>query len=272
MAKAELVLIGTDDGVILLSNPGGIGRWLKSAHMLRGHGITATWAHPNDPTRMLCCDDTHLWQSLDGGQTWNSSAGPACRQMIASRSTPDRIWAHDGQSAYMSRDAGSTWQVVAPSAQIAGGGELLWYHHAAQGHLSRDGGETWHTTPAWPSVAMSYDGQHLWHGDQQTLYYHDSTIDGSPAGFVPLLAGVGAPYVVGTSPTALWRYADAWHMVDTVGTSHISALTTTIYHPDRAWAGDIAGNLWYSGDRCMTWELVRGGFAPIRAIASARLL
>lgn len=272
MAKAELVLIGTDDGVVLLSNPGGIGRWLKSAHTLRGHSIVATWAHPNDPTQMLCSDSTQLWRSVDGGQAWSPIEGHAFLRLIASRSTPERIWAHDGQNAYLSHDAGVTWHIHTPADLIAGGGDTLWYRHQADGHLRTVNDAAWRTTPSWSNVVMSHDGQHIWYVDDQQLGYTQTAVNGTPANFVPLLAGAGDPCVVGITPTTVWRYANAWASVDTLASIHVTVMTSTLYHPDRGWAGDTAGNIWYSSDRYITWELVRGGFAPIRALATARLL
>lgn len=272
MAKAELVLIGTDDGVVLLSNPGGIGRWLKSAHALRGQAVIATWAHPNDPTQMLCSDSTHLWRSTDGGQQWSHSEGPACQRLIASRSAPDHIWAHDGQHAYFSLDAGVTWQAHALADHIAGGGDTLWYLHGTHGYLRTAGDTAWTATPAWQHVAISHDGQHIWHSNNQHLAYAHTPVDNTPTDFVPLLAGAGAAYVVGATPTGIWHYTDKWHPIDVLATHPVTVMTTTIYHPDRAWAGDSAGNVWYSSDRCSTWDLIRGGFAAIRALATARLL
>lgn len=272
MAKAELVLIGTDDGIVLLSNPGGIGRWLKSAHALRGQAIVSTWAHPHDPTQMLCSDSTQLWRSADGGQQWSPIDGPVCQRLVASRSTPEHIWAHDGQHAYLSHDAGLTWQIHAPADYLAGGGDTLWYRHGAHGYLRTTNDAAWTQTPAWVHVVISHDGQHIWHSDAQQLGYAQTPIDGTPTEFVPLMAGAGAPCVVGTTPTTVWRYADTWQSIDTLAIHPITVMTSTIYHPDRAWAGDSAGNVWYSSDRCMTWELIRGGFTAIRALATARLL
>lgn len=272
MAKAELVLIGTDDGVVLLSNPGGIGRWLKSAHTLRGHTIVATWAHPNDPTQMLCSDGTQLWRSADGGQQWDQIDGPACQRLIASRSAPERIWAHDGQHAYMSHDAGITWQGLASADAIAGGGDSLWYRHHATGHLKQRNDDEWTQTPAWQHVVISHDGQHLWHQHDHHLETNQHIIDETPSAFVPLLACAGDACVVGATPSGVWRYAGTWQMIDGLSDQSITVMTTTLYHPDRAWAGDTHGNVWYSSDRCVTWELIRGGFTSIRALATARLV
>lgn len=272
MAKAELVLIGTDDGIVLLSNPGGIGRWLKSAHAVRGHTIVATWAHPNDPTRMLCGDGHYLWRSTDGGQQWDQIDGPACQHLIASRSTPERIWAHDGHHAYLSHDAGVTWHTHAPADQIAGGADVLWYRHGTTGNLTQHNDGAWTPTPAWQQVVISHDGQHIWHQHDNNLGMNQQIINDTPVGFVPLLAGVGDAYVVGVAPNDIWRYTDTWQIIDGLSTHEITVMTTTLYHPDRAWAGDTAGNVWYSSDRSATWELIRGGFRTIRSLATARLV
>lgn len=272
MAKAELVLVGTDDGVVLLSNPGGIGRWLKSAHALRGHAIMATWAHPNDPTRMLCSNTDYLWMSTDGGQTWEHSDGPASVRMVASRATPDRIWAHDGQTAHLSHDAGQTWHRIASADSIAGGGDLIWYRDVSHGQRSTNGGIDWEHTPAWQHVVISHDGAHLWHYLDDTLGYAHTPVQQTPADFVPMVACAGSARIVGITPTGVWTYADTWEHIETLTNQSITAMQTTIYHPDRAWAGDAHGNLWYSGDRCLSWELIRGGFSTIRSIATARLL
>ncbi|MFZ9857256.1 MAG: hypothetical protein ACO3F2_02825 [Roseiflexaceae bacterium] len=272
MAKAEIVLIGTDDGVVLLSNPGGIGRWLKSAHALRNHAIVATWAHPNDPTQMLCSDGTQLWRSVDGGQQWDSITGPACQRLIASRSTPNRIWAHDGQTAYLSHDAGITWHILAPADEIAGGGDVLWYRHDTRGHLTTSHDMAWTETPTWSHVVVSHDGQHIWHSDTNHLSTAHHIIDETPSAFIPLLACAGDSCVVGTAPNGMWRYTDTWQIIDGLSAQSITVMTTTLYHPDRAWAGDTNGNVWYSSNRCVTWELIRGGFTSIRALATARLV
>lgn len=272
MAKAELVLIGTDDGVVLLSNPGAIGRWLKSAHALRGHAIVATWANPDDPTQMLCSSVSHLWQSIDGGQTWQIIDGPPCTIMIASRVHPNRIWAHDGQAAYLSHDSGGTWHRVASAAHIAGGGDVIWYRHHAQGYQSRTNATTWDATPAWEHVVWSHDGQQHWFSHAGVLQHEHSVVAAVPADFVPLLACVGTPHIVGMAHDGIWLYTEStWQHITTLNQNHITCMTTTLYHPDRAWAGDSAGNVWYSSDRCLTWELVRGGFGAIRAVATARL-
>jgi hypothetical protein len=272
MAKAELVLIGTDDGVVLLSNPGGIGRWLKSAHAIRGHAIIATWAHPNDPTQMLCSDGTQLWRSVDGGQQWDHSAGPACQRLIASRSTPDRILAHDGQTAYLSHDAGLNWHTIAPADQIAGGGDVLWYRHGTTGLIRLTNDAAWAQTPAWQQVVISHDGQHVWYQHDNQLGTVQRLIDGTPADFELLQACAGDASVVGSTPSDIWRYAGTWQIIDGLSAQSITVMATTLYHPDRAWAGDTDGNVWYSSDRCLTWEQIRGGLTSIRALATARLV
>lgn len=272
MAKAEIILVGTDDGVVLLSNPGGIGRWLKSAHALRNHAIIATWAHPDDPTRMLCSTTTQCWQSVDGGQTWNPTNGPAFLQLHASRTTAERIWAHDGHTAYISHDAGDTWQAVANAQHIATSSEVLWYSDNTHSHQSVDGGATWQLSAAWDGLLMSHDGQYEWRIASTGLSLNNAPISDAPSGFVPLVAYGGTPCVIGSAQHDIWRYDGTWQMVDAFATHHLTAMASTIYHPDRAWAGDKDGTIWYSSNRGITWDIVRGGFAAIRSFASARLV
>ncbi len=273
MAKAELVLVGTDDGVVLLSNPGGIGRWLKAAHMLHGQQITATWAHPLDPTQMLCSSADQRWRSQDGGQSWHPIEIPAFVQLIAVRTTPDRIWGHTGEVLYVSNDAGITWSVVAAADHVASGGERTWYRHGHQSLLSADGGLTWQHVDDWHHSVISHDGQHLWYMHHAQLCYEATPIQTTPpTAFRPLIACAGTAGVVGLSQTGVWRFVDEWQSIETLAHATITTMTTTIYHPDRAWAGDAAGNVWYSSDRCVSWQIVRAGFGPIRSLSSARLL
>ena len=39
MAKATLLFIGTDDELVLFSDPAGQGRWLRSAHQLQDNVV-----------------------------------------------------------------------------------------------------------------------------------------------------------------------------------------------------------------------------------------
>lgn len=70
MAKAGLLFLGTDDGLIILSNPGAIGRWVRAGHELSGSAITAIAVNPNDPQQILAAGRTGVWRSTDGAQTW----------------------------------------------------------------------------------------------------------------------------------------------------------------------------------------------------------
>jgi ligand-binding sensor domain-containing protein len=74
MAQAGLLYIGTDNGLVTLSNPGSTGRWRKIGHSLQDHVIHAITVH--NPLHLVVHTDTGLQQSLDGGMHWDISPEP----------------------------------------------------------------------------------------------------------------------------------------------------------------------------------------------------
>lgn len=178
MAKAGLLFVGTDDGLVLFSNPGAVGRWLRVGHELRGAAVPAVWVRQDNPLLVVAlCAPGGVRISRDGGQTWD---------------TPDS----------------------APAAAASGGGAL---------------------------VALG--------GKEPTL----------------LLAGAG-----------LWRSADdgaTWDAGDTESPIEggVTALASAGYHIDTAFAGSGGGQLFQTTDRGRSWQLLKAGLPPVRAIGSARL-
>ena len=267
MAKAELLFVATTSGIITLSNPGGIGRWLKAGHSLTTHAITCVWCNPSDPTHVLCGDGSQLWQSHDGAQTWHPLAGPACRTLIASRTAPTRIMGHDGQHAWLSDDAGASWRQLGVAMRIGMAGDVVWYDQ----QLSRDGGQTWH--PHAPQcVGISSDSHTmLTTTDDVTVWSLANQPIPAPAVACQSWAVCGGqPWTcLGVHAGTVWRYQDAWQMQTQI-TAHI--VYASIYHPDHVWAASHAGAVWLSSDRGQTWQDVRQGLLPITALVNARLL
>ncbi|HMP41049.1 MAG TPA: hypothetical protein PKA05_11760 [Roseiflexaceae bacterium] len=74
MAKAGLLFIGTDDGIILLSNPGTAGRWLRVGHELRGRAVHGIWVRHDDPRLVVA--------ATSGGATIVVRHGAPSRQAI----------------------------------------------------------------------------------------------------------------------------------------------------------------------------------------------
>lgn len=272
MAKAELLVVGSHTGCTILSNPGGIGRWLKAGTAFSGELVQAVWAHPEDPTQLLCSTPSHLWQSHDGGQQWQEVAAPAMTTLIASRTTPDRVVGCDGATLFMSHDAGQTWQMLMAAHRVVGGAECYWALHTHGAQASTDGGHTWHTSPEPPPqhVVVSSTG----HVALYTPEHGWSHEIAQPATTASLQT---AAYLTGATPTllaqygtALWHYHDAWNMVASAPVATL--LHPTLYHPDRVWAGTTTGELWLSNDRGLQWECIRNNMGHIVACASARLI
>jgi len=272
MAKAELVFIATADGIWILSNPGGIGRWLKAGHALQSHPITAIWANPLDPTMLIASGHTTRWRSTDGGQQWDPISMPPIHQFIASRTTPTRIMAHDGTLAYISHDAGMTWHTLGNATHISAGADTLWYGDTTTSQLSSDGGQTWHSTPIGQTISLSNDGtQRLTCTSDQYWIGDNGVIPPPPAGWQAATLLSGTPFaLLGVAQQHLWSYRTTWQMSEATITPRIIHPTT--YHPDRVWIGDDNGTVWYSENRGLDWLTIRTGFPPINAIASARLI
>jgi hypothetical protein len=76
MAKAGIVYVGTDDGLVTYSDPGDAGRWRRVGHALQGRRVRAIIAADGEEgtlTVIVDLDAGEVLISLDGGQSW----GPA---------------------------------------------------------------------------------------------------------------------------------------------------------------------------------------------------
>jgi photosystem II stability/assembly factor-like uncharacterized protein len=75
MAKAGIVYVGSDDGLVTYSDPGGIGRWRRVGHELHGHAITAI-ATKGALIIRVAATGLGVQRSNDGGQGWQPA--PDC--------------------------------------------------------------------------------------------------------------------------------------------------------------------------------------------------
>lgn len=164
MAKAGLLFVGTDDGVVLFSNPGAIGRWLRVGHELRGHQLHSVWARPDNPLHVVAVTAAGgVWRSADGGQSWaqvREAAGDS--QPIAGRPAPlvalagkePVLLLAGGEGVLRSADDGATWTEAAADVAWQGGVSVIApaaYHidtalagtGSGQVYLSTDRGRTW---------------------------------------------------------------------------------------------------------------------------------
>lgn len=280
MAKAELLYIGTDTGLIQFANPGGIGRWLRAGHSLPGSDIGAIWVHPTDPTNVICSDAAHLYTSSDGGQHWSDPVELGLDACVASRTTPSRILARSDDQAIISHDSGATWRRVGPADRVATNGDTLWISGATSAHTSSDGGTSWHADTPWRRICTSHDGTHTLRIsgsiDQPVWNLDDTTLPPPPLGphnpatiALAVLNGTPAKIICCAAGQCL-TYTDSWQPV--AAAPALTVLVSVPFHPDRLWGADRAGALWYSTDRGVTWESIKTGLGTVNTIVPARLV
>jgi len=161
MAKAGLLFVGTDDGIVLFSNPGAVGRWLRVGHELRGKTISAVWARPDNPLIVLAaCGGDGLWRSVDGGQGWQPAVSapvallPAGDALVALGGKEPTLLLAAQDDLWRSSDDGATWERGLADAPLNGEISALLpaaYHidtafagtAGGQVYQSTDRGRTW---------------------------------------------------------------------------------------------------------------------------------
>jgi photosystem II stability/assembly factor-like uncharacterized protein len=111
MAKAALLFVGTDDGLVLFSDPGGLGRWLRIGRAFDGVPVQAVWAQPDNPQVALAAAGRQLQRSDDGGRSWQAVRDDLdVRSLHGDRSIPEDVTLLTSSGArLMSQDAGQTW-------------------------------------------------------------------------------------------------------------------------------------------------------------------
>lgn len=72
MAQAQLLYIGTEQGVVLLSNPGRIDRWISVGIELADQAIAAVHCQADAPMQATVWGSNQAWQTNDGGQSWQA--------------------------------------------------------------------------------------------------------------------------------------------------------------------------------------------------------
>lgn len=189
MAKAALLFIGADDGLIMFSDPGGIGRWLRVGRALGGEQVRAVWAQPDNPQVALAAAG-RLQRSEDGGRSWLPVRDDLNVQALhGDRSMPHEVVLWTGSGARLiSQDAGQTWlaaeasgPVPTPTEAMLPGREPVLLRVAAGGiERSTDDGATWEATTA----------DAPWHGSitvvQPSGYHIDTAFAGSDGGQIAI--------------------------------------------------------------------------------------
>lgn len=303
MAKAGLLFVGADDGIVLFSDPNTIGRWFRIGHELRGYTVRSVWPLAGNPqTLFAAVDGLGLQRSDDGGQRWQQALDFDGRIVVGHAGDPQLLYvAAANGDLYRSAAAGARWSlcprgarapesaitslVVAPAAarhvSIASTDGAVW--------SSRDGGETWARyggdlpappdalaiTPANPNVFHAVAGGALYRcASAETPW--ERAADVRASGALAVLAGAHPVILLAQAGSGLIRSADNYTLWTGVGPADswagdVTALAPASYHMDTIFAGTAGGQLALSTDRGRTWLMLRADLPPIRTIAPARL-
>src|ERR671931_1904923 len=93
MAKAGLLFVGTEDGMVLFSNPNNIGRWLRIGHELRGRAIQSIWPLADNPLVVFAAaSGMSAQRSDDGGQSWSTALDADATAIAGNHATPQVLY------------------------------------------------------------------------------------------------------------------------------------------------------------------------------------
>jgi photosystem II stability/assembly factor-like uncharacterized protein len=295
MAKAGLLFVGTDDGVVLYSEPGAAGRWIRIGQELRGAAISALWIDTDTPTIVLVATGTALLRSTDGGALWEPIHGVPSGLLAGSKADPAVVTclAADGR-VFRSADAGETWLLVGsvpgtmPRVLLATPDDQRTLYAATGNQIwaSSDGGQSWIEHGTLPAiitgVAVLPGLESMYATANGTLYqYHTANwqpIVGTPpmAGPLVILAGREPTLLAALASGAIGRSSDGGTTWESIGAevgwgAGVQTLVAASYHMDTAFAGG-GQSVALSVDRGRTWQRLKGDTDHVRAIAVARLV
>ncbi len=302
MAKAGLLFVGTDDGLVLFSNPNNIGRWLRIGQPFRGHAVRAVWPLADNPLVVLAAvAGLGVQRSDDGGQSWGQALDVEAVAMAGDRASTPQIYLSTGAGmVYRSDDAGTSWidcaaggwrDVQDARLAVAHEGGPAIYLGLGDGAVwvSRDGGASWAPfasglpapiaalveSYALPGSLYVVAGGALYRCDGESPC-QPLTIPGPAAGALATLAGKNPALLFAQPAGGIARSDDGgatWAPAGAEGDwgGAVTTIAPASYHIDTAFAGSAGGRLLGSSDRGRTWQLVKQELPPIRSIAAARL-
>ena len=125
MAKAGLLFVGTDDGIVLFSDPGGTGRWLRIGQELHGRRIRAVWPAVDTPLVVLVAvEGAGLQRSADGGQSWQEVLDADVRSLTGHPRDPQALYLGTANGeVHRSADDGQSWELCSQGERPATGAE-----------------------------------------------------------------------------------------------------------------------------------------------------
>lgn len=301
MAKAGIVYVGTDDGLVIFSDPASIGRWRRIGHELIGSAVAAVLAQS---ARLLdvAVRGSGLQRSDDGGQSWQPLGGGDLVALAAHPAAPQHLFALSASSQLARHDAAG-WHTLpssaAPSPPATHSGALLVDPHSAERVLvvlsagevwaSSDAGAQWGllgaglpparwlaASPGRPNTLFASANGGVWRAGASGLWAAASSqIEVAAGGALAVLPGKTEALLVATNAGVAYSMDDgeAWHAatLDAPLTAPVSIIVPAAYHLDTAWAGTADGRLLLSSDRGRSWATVAQGLAPIHALAAVRL-
>jgi photosystem II stability/assembly factor-like uncharacterized protein len=299
MAKAGLLFVGTDDGIVLFSDPGGVGRWLRIGQELRGGVVRAVWPAADTPLVVLAAvEGAGVQRSHDGGQTWRQTLDADVRSLTGHARDPQALYLGTASGdIYRSDDGGASWELSPPDGRpvvcvtrlvVAAEDSRRLYAGLDTGGVwnSVDGGATWarYGTGLSGAVADLASAPDALYALAEGLVYRctgaDARWEQLESGAEP---GVALAALAGKQPVLLLARRAAIARSDDGGASWTMAepalawegdLTTIAavrYHIDTALAGSAGGQLAQSDDRGRGWQILKQELPPIRCIAAARL-
>jgi photosystem II stability/assembly factor-like uncharacterized protein len=297
MAKAGLLFVGTDDGVVLFSDPGGVGRWLRIGQELRGRAVRAVWPAADTPLVVLAAvEGAGLQRSKDGGQSWRQALDTDVRSLAGHPRDPQALYLGTaGGDVYHSSDGGVSWELSPRDGRPAAGVTRIavaadeprrLYIGLETGGVwaSADGGASWASwgagLPA-PIVDLASAPDALYALAEGVVYRgaeaHWQPIEAAAKPGVALATlGGKQPVLLLAQPGGIARSADSgasWTTAEPESPweGGVTTIAPVRYHIDSALAGSGGGQLAHSADRGRTWQILKQGLPPIRGIAAARL-
>jgi hypothetical protein len=119
MAKAGIVYVGTGDGIAIYSDPGGLGRWRRVGHELRGTAVTAIEAE-DALTLIVQTATLGAQRSSDGGQSWSlageSSLASLGVRVATTRGPVEQLYPRIKGATALARLEGKTPVILAAAA------------------------------------------------------------------------------------------------------------------------------------------------------------